>query len=76
MLIFNKKINKLSKKIDKLAKKIEAKTISEYVDLKMSTKTLIWKNFVSRTIKRNWNSNRIYSTWSNSNLYFKKSSNA
>lgn len=47
MLILNKKINKLSKKIDKLAKKLEAKAIAEYVELKIDTKKLIWKNFVS-----------------------------
>lgn len=47
MLILSKKINKLSKKIDKLAKKLEAKTIAEYVELKLDTKRLIWKNFVS-----------------------------
>lgn len=47
MLVFYKKINKLSKKIDKLAKKLEAKTIAEYINLKIDTKELIWKNFVS-----------------------------
>ena len=47
MLILYKKLNKLSKKIDKLAKKIEAKSIAEYVELKIDTKILIWKNFVS-----------------------------
>ena len=76
MLILNKKINKLSKKIDKLAKKLEINHIAEYVELKMDTKRLIWKNFITRNSKRNRNSNRFYSSRSNCYLYIKKGSNA
>ena len=46
MLIFYKKLNKISKKIDKLAKRIEAKRIAEYVEILDNTKSLLWKNFV------------------------------
>ena len=46
MLIFYKKLNKISKKIDKLAKRIETKRIAEYVEILDNTKSLLWKNFV------------------------------
>ena len=46
MLISNKKINKLSKKIDQLVRKLDAKNTTEYIELAMDTKRLIWKNFV------------------------------
>lgn len=46
MLILKKKINKLSKKIDLLLKKLEVCNVLEYIETNLSTKKLLWRNFI------------------------------